>query len=312
MSDALHEFSLAASAYTVYPSEAITYRLRPLSGSGAGSARLTLPGELHVEQFALQGDAAQTDQRLYASENTCGSQITWEWDADGASGELVLSTRVDGRAANGVLVCQASQFDAQGGVAADMELRVTVNRQAESMRYLPEIYAADDFTNRFLMLFESFWKPISQQIDQVSCYFDPALTTPEMLPWLASWFGLEWDATLAEDRKRDLLAKIFPIYAHKGTRQALALFLRMFTGGVVEIKEHRDTNFVLGQAAFLGYQIALGRDNSPHSFDVRLRVSAGTVRNEKIAREQYRQRIEAMIGRYKPAHTVFHLDLQFV
>lgn len=312
MSDALHEFSLAASRYTIYPSEAITYRLRPVTGMGAGSARLTLPLELHVEEFAVQGGAARAGQRLYASENNFGSQITWEWDEDGASGELVLVTRVDGRTANGMLLCQSSQFDAQGGLVADMELRVAVERQAESMKYLPEIYAADDFSNRFLMLFESFWKPISQQIDQVSCYFDPALTTPEMLPWLASWFGLEWDEALPEERKRDLLAKIFPIYAHKGTGPALTLFLRMFTGGEVEIKEHRDANFTLGQTAFLGYQIALGTGNSPHTFDVCLRVPAESVGGVKIVRDQYRQRIEAMIGRYKPAHTVFHLDLQFV
>jgi phage tail-like protein len=309
MSDALHEFSLAASAYTVYPAEVISYRLRPVLEPGAGSACITLPAGLQVEHFALQGAAEQ--HQLYATESENSSQINWEWDEAGVCGELVIDARASRQAASGVLVCQASQLDGQGHLVADMELCVTLKRQADSMNYLPEIYAADDFTNRFMMLFESFWKPISQQIDQVSCYFDPYLTTPEMLPWLAGWFGLEWDEALSVERKRDLLARIFPIYAHKGTAQALELFLKMFTGGEVEITEHRDTNFVLGTAAYLGYQIALGTGNAPHSFDVHLRVPPGSVQDEKLAREQYRQRVEAMISKYKPAHTVFHLDLQF-
>lgn len=309
MSDAVSEFSLAASAYNLYPSEALTYRLRPLSGTAAGSARVSLPPGLEVEHFALSGASAR--HQLFASESVAGSQVTWEWDQDGPCGELVIDARVNGGAVDGVLVCQASQFDAQGSVAADMELRVAVRRQAKSMAYLPEIYAADDFANRFMMLFESFWTPISQQIDQVPNYFDPYLTTPEMLPWLAGWFGLEWDENLPVERKRDLLARIFPIYAHKGTGPALALFLKMFTGGEVEITEHRDTNFSLGQTAYLGYQMALGTDNSPHTFDVRLRVPPEAAPAGQSARDQYRQRIEAMINQYKPAHTVFHLDLHF-
>ncbi len=310
MSTAADEFSLAASVYACYPAEAVTWSLRPLTNSGAGQAWVNLPVELRVEHFALQN--AGPHQQVYASEGVDGSQILWEWGQGGATGELEIRTRVDGRAASGVLVCQASQVDAHEHVLADMELRLVISREAHSMKFLPEIYAADDFTQRFMMLFESFWKPLSQQINQIPEYFDPYLTTPEMLPWLASWFGLEWDAALPEDRKRDLLARIFPIYAHKGTGHALVLFLKMFTGGEVEITEHRDTNFVLGQAACLGYQVALGTKNSPHSFDVRLRVPAAAARSGEMTRAQYRQRIEAMINQYKPAQTVFHLDLEFV
>lgn len=314
MNNAINEFSLAASVYTVYPAEVVTYNLRPVREAGAGSAQVSLPVELRVEQFVLQSPGGQPikDQQLYASENTSGSQITWEWGPGGAAGELVISSRVDAHTQSSLLVCRACQLDAQGHPLADIELRVAVKHQAESMQFLPEIYAADDFANRFMMLFESFWKPISQQIDQIPSYFDPYLTSPAMLPWLASWFGLEWDEALPEERKRDLLAKIFPIYAHKGTGQALALFLKMFTGGEVEIQEHRDTNFVLGKAAYLGYQMALGTENSPHTFDVFLQVPAGSVQSDEMARDQYRQRVEAMIGRYKPAHTIFHLDLKFV
>lgn len=312
MSETTSVFSLAASAYNTYPSEAVTCYLRPAPVSGKGSALVSLPAALRVEGFSLRGSNDHSEQSLYSVETADHNQVVWEWEPQGASGELEIVARVDALAPEGALVCQACQLDGDHRTCEEMELRVIVRRVAESMKYLPEIYASDDFTNRFLMLFESFWKPISRQIDAIPCYFDPHLTTPAILPWLAGWFGLEWDENLPEKRKRDLLAGIFPIYAHKGTCQALALFLKLFTGGVVEIKEHRDSNFTLGKEAYLGYQIALGTENAPHTFDVSLQVPAASIDEGEMERGRYRQRVEAMINLYKPAHTVFHLDLEFV
>jgi phage tail-like protein len=67
---------------------------------------------------------------------------------------------------------------------------VTVLAHARYLRYLPALFAHDRLMNRFLMLFESFWEPINQQISNVDKYFDPAVTPTEFLPWLSSWIAL--------------------------------------------------------------------------------------------------------------------------
>lgn len=305
-------FSFAADVYNCYPAEPVRFYLRP--GAQPGSAQVTLPAALRVTYFGLLGSDGlekSPEQRIYATEQHDGTAIGWEWGQEEPAGELMILTRVDPRTGEGALVGQAQQFDETGSPVANAQLRVVVKRYAESLNYLPELYHEDDFTNRFLMLFDSFWKPISQQIDHVPYYFDPYLTPPEFLPWLASWFGLDFFDGLPEARKRDLLAKIFPIYARKGTRQALVTCLKMFTGGEVQIYEHRDTNFVLGKTSRLGYQVALGTENKPHSFDVHVTVPASAIPGGDAGQEPYRKQVEALIGMYKPAHTIYHLELTF-
>lgn len=305
--------SFAADAYNRYPGEQVQLFLRLNDAPARGSAQVVLSEPLRVEYFGLNVNAEAESQQVYATDDSQHIRVFWHWDqiAPNLRMELTITARLDAAAPEGFTCCQALLLDADGKTMDATGIRLMVRRQANSLRYLPEIYSEDDFTNRFLMLLESFWTPISQQIDQSSCYFDPYLTPSRLLPWLGSWFGLEFDDSLPEARKRDLLAKILPIYAHKGTRQALVDFLSLYTGGTVEIVERRDTNLVLGPSACLGCQVALGKDNHPHSFEVHLSVPAATVGESAESRERYHKRVEALISQYKPAHTVFQLDLQY-
>jgi phage tail-like protein len=194
---------------------------------------------------------------------------------------------------------------------------VRIATRSAYMTYLPEIYHENDFLNRLLMLFESFWKPVEAQIDQSENYYDAQLTPAEFLPWMASWIGITWDDSLPEERRRTLLQSAVGLYQARGTRQALLDYLALYTHGQVEIFEHRALNFVLGKAAPLGTTIALGRQNLPYSFSVRVRVPRAEILRQlgeaQVQPEKlYRQRLEAIIDSQKPAHTTFDLDLQII
>jgi phage tail-like protein len=308
--------SFASEAVFAYPAEVIRLNLRP--GPGAlqpgRRMRVLIPHALTVEGFSFQkGGAGST---ILTSEEDQNTVLSWQWEEPiPASEELAISIRVTPDAENGFHTCQASLLDEEGELVFGTGLRLKVKRLADSFRYMPEIYQRDDFTNRFLMLLESFWKPISRQIDQGEYYYDPHLTPNRFLPWLAGWFGLELENGLPEERRRDLLSMIMPIYGQKGTRQTLKTVLGLYSGGEVQIVEHLDENLVLGKDAHLGYQVALGKNNRPHSFDVTLKVPDAFVQGDpdsRVRHEQYRRRIANLINMYKPAQTLFRLEIEFL
>ncbi|MEX1020456.1 MAG: phage tail protein [Litorilinea sp.] len=198
---------------------------------------------------------------------------------------------------------------------------IEVRERAAYLKYLPALYAQDEFMGRFLMLFESFWQPIEEQIDNAHYYLDPQLTPARFLPWLASWFRLsveseEW----TEAKQRALLSTIIWLYRKRGTKHALLEYLEILTGHPVEIVEHRAKDFRLGGSARLGVGIALGAGNVPHMFGVHLQLDPyprpdglddDAWAKEQRRREEARRRlIEELIAHEKPAHTHFTVEYE--
>jgi phage tail-like protein len=206
--------------------------------------------------------------------------------------------------------------------AVDQEtVEIQVREQSAYLKYLPALYAQDDFMGRFLMLFESFWRPIEQQIDHIHHYLDPELTPARFLPWLASWFKLsvesdEW----TEAKQRRLLASIIWLYRKRGTTHALREYLEILTGHPVEIVEHRAKDFRLGRSARLGVGIALGAGNVPHTFGVHVQLDPYTrpaglddeqwAKEERRLNDARRRLIEELIANEKPAHTQFTVEYE--
>lgn len=191
--------------------------------------------------------------------------------------------------------------------AADTVM-VAVFAKSQYLRYLPALYERDQFMARFLMLFESFWAPIHQQIDAIPAYFDPYLTPPQLLPWLAYWLGLTLHEQWPEARQRRLLASAVRLYRTRGTRAGLTAMLEIFSDGQVEIQEHRADNFRLGRGARLGQGIAIGQRNRPFSFSVRVQLPASTTQDAE-ARRQQMSLLQSIIDAEKPAHTTYTLDV---
>ena len=205
--------------------------------------------------------------------------------------------------------------DTRGGFFTEPKdsrsIDLTVKSNADYMRFLPEVYSYDDFMNRFLMMFESFWKPINQQISQVEDYFDPDLTPKSFLPWLASWVGMYIDETFPKDRIRLLIKSAVPFYHSRGTAQSLKLFLEMYSGGEAEIKEQTAHNMVLGGVMGLGDGIALGTENKPNTVYVTLKAPLSELERTGFTEEKYARKISEFIRRIVPAHTVFSLSCKF-
>ena len=190
-------------------------------------------------------------------------------------------------------------------------LEITVKKDADYMRYLPEMYSYDDFVNRFMMFFESFWKPVNTQISQIEDYFDPDLTPEAFLPWLASWVGMEIDDTFPKDKIRLLIKNAILFYHSRGTAESLKMFLELYSSGKVTINERKAQNMVLGGNIGIGDSMALGLDNKPNTVYVDMTVPKSELERTGFTKEKYEKKIASLIRNIVPAHTVFTLKCEY-
>jgi phage tail-like protein len=172
------------------------------------------------------------------------------------------------------------------------------------LQYLPAPFHADPFVGRFLLIFESILDPIERTIDNVASYFDPRLTPPELLPWLASWVGLELDENWPIAQQRQLVLWATRLYRWRGTRRALREHLRLYTGRTPLIVENFD-GMRVGQDASLGVTTALGGSATrPHWITVTVLAEQPEELDERIVRQ--------IIELEKPAHVGYTLHIRGV
>lgn len=306
-----------ADFYNRYPGEEVNLHTIVSLDEELNNAILSvaLPEGLELIDFSIAGKDIQLDS--YVRDLDEGQVIDFHLGTDNSSGEqieIITRARVMKSLRLVYLVSIAELINKQGKLFASESLRLAVHPRGAYINYLPEIYHGNDFLGRYLMLFESFWKPISQQINHIDLYFDPNFTPGAFLPWLASWLGVTWDDSLPENRKRKLLQIAVSLYQRRGTKSALQDYLQVYSEGEIEIIEHRSQNFVLGQGSKLGSAIALGNQNLPHTFSVNINVDEQEVRRMEMDdpsrnTETYIQKLEEIIEHQKPAHTAFSLNL---
>jgi phage tail-like protein len=144
--------------------------------------------------------------------------------------------------------------------------------------YLPGIYQTD-FMSRFLGIFEATLLPVEWTIDNFDQFLDPETSPGGFLPWLASWYGLVFDSTWSEAKRRQLLSEAHEIFARRGTRRALSRVLEIYTGAEPEIDDD-------------------AKDLEPFTFSVVIPRRKRDVRSDLI---------EALIDVHKPAHTTYSI-----
>ncbi|RME73776.1 MAG: phage tail protein I [Chloroflexi bacterium] len=302
--------------YNRYPGETVTFytRLTTYAPVQHLTLTLTLPAELTLKDYrppkeyptlmpSLDTDADHQYLRWPLS-MSLPAHRQYEFQAE------AVVARLDQDA---VLTGEAQVADNRGRVLDAETVRISVLSRSKYLKYLPAIYQQDELMGRFLMLFESFWHPIDIQLEGLENYFDPKLTPPHFLPWLARWLNVDLDAHWSEHQQRQLLQWAMALHRHRGTRWGLVKALELYTGQQAEVVEQRSNNFVLGSEARLGPEIALGYGNIPHTFTVVLRVppiQAETPEQQEQLEAIRRRAIEAIIDRQKPAHTVYHLHLE--
>ena len=317
---ALHPLRVdhVADFYCRYPGDLVTFYTRigvrqPVPGI---TLQVSLPAGLVLGDYQAPpglGDplpvVAFDDGRRHliwnvAKELPAGT--TWEYRVQAQVAPTQHDLTLESRA-----LVSAPGTDAE----AEEKVAVAVLAKGKSLRHLPALYQADDMMGRFLMLFESFWGPIEEQIDNEALYFDPRMTPPDFLPWLASWLNLVLDEHLPEERQRRLIQSAVSLYRRRGSKQGLTDYLEIYTGGRADIVEHRAKDFRLGPEARLGPGIALGKGNQPHAFTVALRLPpvaspAGDEDGRARQEAERRRTIQTIIEAEKPAHTIYTLHIE--
>jgi len=192
-------------------------------------------------------------------------------------------------------------IETRAGLSLDTESG-TLKTQGEVSRYvkyLPGIYSGDDFTSRFLSIFESVNRPIENTIDSLPSYFEPN-TAPEIfLNWLGEWLNLALLESIPVDRRRSLLRESGKLFKWKGTNFGLTSLLELYTGLEVRVEEQLPS-FDLSGSARLGNNTILG-DGVPYSFLVSI---WSTLENPPIA-----EHIHQIIRLEKPANTTYKLEI---
>ncbi|NBH03917.1 phage tail protein, partial [Amycolatopsis sp. SID8362] len=81
--------------------------------------------------------------------------------------------------------------------------------------------AADDFTERFLSLFDATTAEIDEVVERYPALLDPAGVPDGALPWLAGLLGLSFEAGWDAETRRKLITAAPALYRRRGTPAAL-------------------------------------------------------------------------------------------
>ena len=181
------------------------------------------------------------------------------------------------------------------------------------LRYLPAIYTPPEldqdenalvvtpFFPRFLLGFEDALDPLRIVISQMERFFDPILTDPDFLPFLASWVSLSLREEWPELKRRRILREAVELFSWRGTRRSLSRWIEIFTGYKPLITDKPRTGMTLSSASLLGGEEMTLGDIPPHGFVVKL-----TIPDEAEVSQDLLHRI---IETEKPAHAVYSLML---
>lgn len=90
--------------------------------------------------------------------------------------------------------------------------------------------AADDFTERFLSLFDATLAEIDEVIERYPALLDPAGVPDRALPWLAGLLGLTFESGWDAATRRELIAAAPELYRRRGTPWAIAEAVRIVFG----------------------------------------------------------------------------------
>jgi phage tail-like protein len=90
--------------------------------------------------------------------------------------------------------------------------------------------AADDFTERFLSLFDATFAEIDQVIERYPALLDPQGVPDRALPWLAGLLGLTFESGWDAATRRALLAAAPELYRRRGTPWALTKAIEIVFG----------------------------------------------------------------------------------
>jgi phage tail-like protein len=96
--------------------------------------------------------------------------------------------------------------------------------------------SADTF-RRFLFIFQHLMTTVVEKVEQLPALTDPINADPRFLPWIASWVGFEFDASLAIHEQRELVRRAIRLYRMRGTVEGVEEIVRVLTSAPVTLIE---------------------------------------------------------------------------
>lgn len=110
-----------------------------------------------------------------------------------------------------------------------------------SLDHMPDVYRenpkAEDFTQRFLALFDSAIADIDRVIERYPALLDPSGIPSQLLPWLGGFFNIGFDPTWTADKCRQILQNAPLLYRLRGTAAGLQLAVQLVFGVELSIHE---------------------------------------------------------------------------
>ena len=191
-------------------------------------------------------------------------------------------------------------------------LLLELNSEKTEVRLKIDGVSTDEFIvkteNGNLNVYNKPLKGIEEKLDTIHDYFDPMETPLEFLNWLAGWVALTliegegWN----EEKKRNLIARIVPLYKKRGTKEGLEEYIRIYVGGDVEVSINEFLQpFQVGITSTVGMDTMVG-EGQPYYFHVYMKLPAPN--RDLLARKK--RAIHDIITKEKPAHTYYGLTIK--
>jgi phage tail-like protein len=136
--------------------------------------------------------------------------------------------------------------------------------------------------------------PAISTLDCLENYFDPGLTPPDFLEWLASWVAASLDQNWPEPRRRALVRRASELYRLQGTCRGIAEHVALYTGVTPEV----------GDSGGVTWSAAPGGPlpGGPHpEVVVRVRKRDGDGIDEA--------HLDAIVAAAKPAHVAHRIEI---
>ena len=200
-----------------------------------------------------------------------------------------------------------------------------------SLEFLPPVYReqpdAEDFTERFLSLFDASIAELDRAIERAPALLDADGVPDEVLPWLGSFLDVAFDGAWGPERLRHIVRAVPELYRRRGTAAGLAQAIQLIFDvkpAIQELAAERNWGG-LGETTRLGAVRLFGRSRArlrlgSSSLSTAPLRSFGDPDTDPLAAQSYRFRVlvppsrllvpaergrlERLVASQKPAHTV--------
>ncbi|PWB50735.1 MAG: hypothetical protein C3F06_11760 [Candidatus Methanoperedenaceae archaeon] len=176
--------------------------------------------------------------------------------------------------------------------------------------FIPSIFKEEkedaSFMERYLKIFEHILTEDEgikemNRFEVLQTLFHPGLIKEDFLVFLGRWMGItlkdDWDI----ETKREIIARIIPLYRIRGTKRGLEEYIKICTGYSVEIIEEIKT-LQIGITSHVGKDTVLG-GLPPHYFIVNVIIP------ESVDIQAKRLILKELIDQEKPLHTRYSLNI---